>query len=463
MNSRTTRLCSAAALVGIAVLVSSCASRESRPLARVGDHTITVGEFLDAARTSGGQYPWAPDSNKTVLLDDMIQRELLLLEAESRGMTSDSLLVGIRRQLEDELLLGAMTDRFAPDAVPVSAAEVEQFYEWSRVEGRVQLIVTETKPMAEAAMKRIREGENFGLVALQFNRTGLVPPDGDVGFLPAGSMLEPLDGLLREAAVAEAVGPVRMGENWVVARLLERREAEVPPRMMVEPQLQQQIRQRKQRILVQRAVEDLKLQYQLVLDPAAETTIFHRAAGPRDDAELPDEQIVLARYRVDGKDHTYTMADVLADLSAGNSPDFTSTAAIRRWLEAAIARRLVLLEARRQHLHEEPELALRIEQRLNNELLQSIYSSDVTSQILDLDDPALRAEYERRAGPGAPPFESLPPELREQLRSMALESKRDELLRNLTSSLRAKFPVVIDQERLARTDWPESPLPTTGG
>src|SRR5699024_5938600 len=100
MNSRH-RPTLLAALLALALLATSCATRESQVLARVGDRTITVGEFLDVARASGGQYPWDPDSNKVVLLDDMIQRELLLLEAQSRGMTTDTLLTGVQRQAEE--------------------------------------------------------------------------------------------------------------------------------------------------------------------------------------------------------------------------------------------------------------------------------------------------------------------------------------------------------------------------
>jgi peptidyl-prolyl cis-trans isomerase C len=453
----------AAALLALALLATSCGTRESQVLARVGDRTITVGEFLDVARASGQQYPWDPDSNKVVLLDDMIQRELLLLEAQSRGMTADTVLGSVQRQAEEELLLQAMTARFAPENVPVSAAETERFYAWRGTENRVQLIVAEAEAAVRAARRRIEGGEPFGLVAMQFNQTGLVPPNGDVGFLAPGSMLEPLDSMLRRAQVGELLGPVQMSYQWVLARVMERREAELPPREAIEPQLQQQIRERKQRLLLQRAVQNLKLEYELVLDPQAATAMFERANQGRTEGSPPDEEVVLARYRVSGDTRTYTIADAIGDMQQSAPPNFTSTAAIARWIEAAIARRLVLVEARRRHLQEEPQVARRVEERVNNELLQSIYSSDVTAQLAGVTEADLRLEYERRAGPGAPAYESVPPELRAQLEQMTMEAKRDELLRRLTSGLRAKYPVTIDRERLSRVAWPTSPLQMMGG
>src|SRR5262245_27110800 len=83
-------------------VLASCAP-EGRVLARVGNRVITESELLAAARGGERQYPWSPDSAKHVLLDDLIRRDLMLVEAERRGLTRDSTLVLTRREAEEEI------------------------------------------------------------------------------------------------------------------------------------------------------------------------------------------------------------------------------------------------------------------------------------------------------------------------------------------------------------------------
>ena len=71
----------------------------------------------------------------------------------------------------------------------------------------------------------------------------------------------------------------------------------------------------------------------------------------------------------------------------------------------------------------------------------------------------MRAEYQRRVGGMNPrPFEAMPPELREQLRSLTLETKRDERLKQFTSALRSKYPVAVNEALLRRLEWPAAQL-----
>ena len=66
-----------------------------------------------------------------------------------------------------------------------------------------------------------------------------------------------------------------------------------------------------------------------------------------------------------------------------------------------------------------------------------------------------REEYlQRTSGMAAPPFEQAPSNLREQLRSMVMEARRDQLLQQFTDELRRKYPVTIDEAMLKRLQWP---------
>ena len=150
--------------------------------------------------------------------------------------------------------------------------------------------------------------------------------------------------------------------------------------------------------------------------------------------------------------------------SVAQGPDFMSVPSIQRWIESRVMRRVVLAEARRRHLHEEPAAVHRIQDRVDATVLQVLYDREISMRVMITDDE-LRKEYLLRTmGQAAAPFEQAPANLREQLRSLVMEERRDQLLQQFTDALRRKYPVTIDAALLKRLPWPSPALqpPTQG-
>jgi hypothetical protein len=436
-------------------LLSSC-TFESRPLARVGSSTITVAEFLAAARAAGGSYPLQPDSAKVSLLDDMIGRELFRIEARERELVSADDTERLRRDAENQALLREMTQRIAPPDLPVSAGEVERYYQWGQTEARVQLIHAESEPPLRAARTQIESGEDFTAVALRFNTTGVIQPDGDFGYVPGGAMPEPLDGLIRAARLEELIGPVYVGADaWFLARVLERRPREVPEFHAIESQLEQQLRGRKQRTLLFHTVERLQRAYDFKLEPEAAQILFVRAnRSEPDSAGLPDDLVLLARFQTADGIQRYTLGEAVSDLSGADRPNLTNTASIERWIETTVLQRIVLAEARARHLHQDPAVVQQVADRVDGLGVQALLDDEVVRKLSPPTDADVRAEYERRGGPSAPPMSEAPAEILQQLAELALEAKRSASMRAFADELRRKHPVVVDRALLDRVVWP---------
>ena len=444
-----------------ACVLASCGT-EQRALARVGTHVITADEFLEVARGSQAQYPVPPDSAKRMLLDDMIRRELMLNEAVQQGWTKDTMIVALRNGAEEELALGALTEQLGQREVPVSDAEIATFYAWRSTEHHLQAIHASNPAIASHAATLLAAGEPFTNVAGQFNVSGVVPPTGDLGFIQGGALPEPLDSHMREARIGEWFGPLQVGSDaWFIARVTERRPASLPAQETIRDQLVQQVRQRKYRAQIQRSIAMLRETYDVRLEPGSAQALFTRAGGTSDStqAQRPENEIVLARYRGMHGDTVFTMADAMREVgSVAEGPDFASIPAIQRWTESRVIRRVVLAEARRRHLLEEPAVARRLDDRIDGSALQMLYDREISMRVTISDDE-LRQEYlQRTAGMAAPPFEQAPTNLREQLRSMVMEARRDQLLQQFTDELRRKYPVTIDEALLKRLKWPAPAL-----
>lgn len=168
-----------------------------RVLARVGAHTITVGEY-QAALEHMDEFDrlryQAPERRKE-LLDEMIDVLLLADEAKDRGYDRDPEAQGqIREILRDAILKKAREGVPTPDAIP--AQQVRSYFESHRDEfhdperRRVSVIALATRSSAERALEEARAADAGAWGDLVLGRSvdrpdKDVPPDlmGDLGFV----------------------------------------------------------------------------------------------------------------------------------------------------------------------------------------------------------------------------------------------------------------------------------------
>ncbi|MBI5710720.1 MAG: peptidyl-prolyl cis-trans isomerase [Candidatus Eisenbacteria bacterium] len=416
MRTRSTplRALAALALLFVPVLLSGC-STESKVLARVGDQAITADDFLDVARANPGQYPGRPDSARAALLEDLVKRALLIQEAKVRGLADSVQLANMRRQLEDQLAMRSLLEKLAPRDVPVSDAEAKRLYEWRASEAHLFVIFTPDRRGADAALAELKGGADFSAMADRYNYTGMMPPHGDAGFMTPGSLVPPLDDLLRTAPLGQLIGPVEStGDGWFLVKITERRPRQQEPFEQQKAMLREMLKQRKQKTLMNAAYNRLREQYKVRLESDGPQALFHRF-NPNDHRDslvaamggLPvpppptPEQLkqVLARYDDRGKAVPYTLADALQDMADPGKPrpDFAMVPMIEQWLESNLVQRVALIEARHRHLGEEPAVQRQVRERVNNMLLDAIYSAEIAS-ILSASEAELRAAFERHPG-----------------------------------------------------------------
>ena len=404
---RPTRRCSAvASVVILAALLAGCSPGPAE-LARVGSRRVTAEEFMNVARANLRQYPGTADDARSTLLADLVRRDLLLEAADHMGLFRDSLTVRFRKDTEEQALARALYQSLAPTDIPVSNAEVDSFYRWRQSEAHIALIYVPNRTQADAAMNALRIGEPFASVADRFSPPRTLPPGGDLGYLQPGALVDPLDTWLRSAPVGRTLGPTEApGEGWFIARVLDRRPARNRPSIEVErPWIASAIQQRKQRSVSTRAFTEIAARYHVAVEPGASEELFmiaghQRAVSDGSGDPTPEQRThVLVRYE-DGEGHplTFTLADALANLEARPSdrPNFMMTPAIETWLQSQGVQRAAVIEARRRHLAEVPEVAREITERINNQVLERVYNH-VIGNVGDPTPEEILAAYERHA------------------------------------------------------------------
>jgi len=388
-------------VVALVLPLFGCSS-DRDVLARVKDQPITVAQFLEVARGNPQRLGGPPDSAKARLLKDLVDRELLVQGALAAHLDQGEAFEKYRRAQEAQLLRETLYQRLVGGPFPVSDAEVRELYDRRNSETHARLIYAFDEGMARQAAKDLARGDAFEIVADRYNQPGMVPPGGDIGFVQPGSLLPPLDDLVRTGAPGKVLGPTAVGtEGWFIVRIESRRPLAQPPFEESRAQLAEMLRQRKQRLAIARAIEQLSTEHQVVVVSGAAQQLIGKLRTAPTGAGLPqpppppgpeDRRFVLARY--DGG--TYTLGDAYDDLMSGvgGQVDFAMLPSVERWIRSQTVERAALVEAKRRHIADEPAFKSRLRERLNNYLLDGYYQAQVIARIrIEPDD--FRAAYER--------------------------------------------------------------------
>lgn len=394
------RLARLSVLALIAAFALAGCSKDAGVLASVGGRVVTVDDFLAAARSAQDQYPGPPDSAKAMLLDDLVRRQLMLRHAQDLGWFKDTLTATFRHDKEKELLTESMRKELAPRDIPVSDAEIAQLYAWRDSSTHIQVIYCYTQAAARAAADEVRRGGDFAQVADRFNPQRMIPPGGDLGEQAPGSLVQPLDDLLRTAPVGEVIGPLEVpGQGWFVARVLGRSPRPQTPIDGQRPMLAEMIRQRKQRAVLVRNHQRLRAQYDLQLVPGGSQLLYARMnAGPNAPADLPPAQLAqpLARWQTPEGPSAFTMGDAVQELRTGQGdrPDPSILPSIDEWILLEASNRIVLTEARRRMIDSEPGWQRQLNEAVNGYILEAYYNEEVVAKTTPSSDDT-RLAWER--------------------------------------------------------------------
>jgi hypothetical protein len=274
-------------------------------LARVGDHTITLGDF-EAALEHMDQFErmrYQSPERRRELLQEMIDVTLLADEAREKHYDDDPIAQQeIREILRDALLKKAREGATAPNDIPQE--EVRAYYEAHRADfrdperRRVSAIVLGSQPAANAALEASRSatsvqwGELVRAKSIDAGARAGVPIDlaGDLGFVSPPGDARGGNARVPDEVRAAVFGIDKVGDvlprvvkaagKYYVVRLSARtdphdrtlEEAERPIRVKL---AQDQIRAREQALL-----DDLRKQYPVTVDEAALAQVAVQLGAP---------------------------------------------------------------------------------------------------------------------------------------------------------------------------------------
>lgn len=176
------------------------------------------------------------------VLDEVVDQKLLAREAERRRLDASPL---AQRRLEAtrERILGDMLVESVVNGAISDQAIQTLYNEQLRLaktseEIRVRLILSRTKPEADAVIGILGQGASFEAVAMERSIDEATRfSGGDLGYSTLDVMPQAYAGALRDKPAGSTVGPFQTEGGWAVLRVEDRRKENPPTLEQARPQI----------------------------------------------------------------------------------------------------------------------------------------------------------------------------------------------------------------------------------
>lgn len=348
-------------------LVSCVRRPEEQVVCRVNGWPITASELAAAL-------PYAPDSllgeegTKRRVLNDLVIRELIIREAEKRGLDKD---IAYQMELDKKkLLIQELYNSVVAPGDRLTELELAAAYRMLQSESHMQIIAVAEESLARRLWSELAAGVPFETLAVRFSQHPSAPAGGDIGFLPELALEEPARSAVLALSPGQWTRPVKSGDEYRIVRVLERRPADPapPPYQEMKRELSINIRRQQRRRLADEYVARLRsrLQYnERGLDILCKPV----------DSILPEEMEEWVAIRDSAK---YVKVSRLLGL-ARRFPASLDTAMRKYAIRREIEDDLMYDDARQRGLDRGAEIRRQLEARRRTLLYQELYRREVVA------------------------------------------------------------------------------------
>jgi len=172
--------------------------------------------------------------------------------------------------------------------VKVAEADVQDLYEKQRYSYHLLWIFLRSQALADQVSRRIAAGEDFGRLAEIYSMDPSRSRGGDIGARPLGTLPQSVEDIVSALSPGEVTDPIVYDSYYVIIKLLDKTEQEVPDLESARLGLEAMIRMRAETALQRKMAAEIKDKYDLTFVPEALETIARktRELYPSEDVKL---------------------------------------------------------------------------------------------------------------------------------------------------------------------------------
>jgi len=197
---------------------------------------------LQARNSQGKQAP----INRQMILDELINREILLQEAKKLKLDKDKNVAAVLEQQKNNILIQALLSK-SPAAKPVEDKDLKAFYDKEiagadQKEYKARQIQVKDEAKANELIKKLNDGASFEEVAKEESVGSSAKDGGDLGWFASEAMPVPFaKAIKKQKQGTHSQKPVKTQFGFHIIKLEETRKRQLKKFEDVKDQIQQLI------------------------------------------------------------------------------------------------------------------------------------------------------------------------------------------------------------------------------
>lgn len=277
-------------LAALAAFSLTCGKAEDKAVARVGGQVLTVGmvqdHYLAISQEARPELPTLDEQEQFVR--DIVSKEILVAEARKMGIEKLPEVTQATSNAIQRKAWEVFYQEKVKSQVKVAEADVQDLYEKQRYSYHLLWIFLRSQALADQVSRRIAAGEDFGRLAEIYSMDPSRSRGGDIGARPLGTLPQSVEDIVSALSPGEVTDPIVYDSYYVIIKLLDKTEQEVPDLESARLGLEAMIRMRAETALQRKMAAEIKDKYDLTFVPEALETIARktRELYPSEDVKL---------------------------------------------------------------------------------------------------------------------------------------------------------------------------------
>jgi peptidyl-prolyl cis-trans isomerase C len=277
--------------------VGVSAAQDNKPLAKVGNETITEADLAAVAASMGEQFGGVNLTPETrmEILEHLVNIFAVAAQAEQEGMDKDPSVKRLLDFTRRDLLAHLYRNKVAKGLPDPTEDEAKAFYEKNRSQysilGSAHLhhILVKDEKEAKDVLKRLKKGEKFADVAAQVSLCDSKLKGGDLDWKPKGTHVKEIEDVTYTMGIGELAGPVQSKFGYHILFLQDRVPSQEVPYEQVKLDILRQLKFQKQQEQYEKLAESVrkKLNAQILEVSEAPKPAAGPAAVPQPPAAPP--------------------------------------------------------------------------------------------------------------------------------------------------------------------------------
>ncbi len=393
-------------LAALAAFSLTCGTSEDKAVARVGGEIMTVAmvkeHYLAISREARPELPTFDEQEQFVR--DIVSKEILATEARKIGIDKLPEVTQATNNAIQRKAWEVFYQEQVKSAVEVTEADIQDLYEKQRYSYHLLWIFLRSQAQADEVSRRIAAGEDFGKLAEIYSMDPSRERAGDIGARPLGTLPQSVEETVNALSPGGVTDPIVYDSYYVIIKLVEKAEQQVPDLEGARPGLEAMIRTRRETARQREMAAEIKAKYGLTFLPDALETIAKRTRElySSEDVrtglipEFSDEELARNLVQYEGGEwriRTYT--DKIKMQAPSMRPGYgTDSETIKSVIGDFITGELWMVEIQNEGYTQRPEV-LALANRVREEAMITALHEELVRNI-EMSEEDLRIFYEER-------------------------------------------------------------------